>query len=141
MVSGKGIAGLMVAATIVMSMFAPIAGLVAGVQGTQSVANEQVTAANDDYVDLDGWDVHEDSETVEFKDGSGSWVTATEGTDYEMAYGNGSVKAVSSGAIDDGDTLRVSYDYRATEGTTAMVIGLVPLFLGLMVLGTFANKI
>jgi hypothetical protein len=140
MTSGEGVAAVVIAATVVMVLFNPVAALVDSTTGTTSVANEEVTVANDSFTQLDGYNIQEDSETVRYEDGTGTWVNASEGTDYEMQYSEGSIKALN-GSIEDGDTVRVSYDYEPTDGATTTVLTMVPLFMALLVLGTFGEKI
>jgi hypothetical protein len=141
MASGKGVASVVIAATVVMVLFNPVAALVDSTTGTTSVANEEVTVANDSFFQLDGYNIQEDSETVQYKNATGTWVNATEGTDYEMKYSEGSIKALPDGSIEDGETVRVWYDYEPTDGATTTVLTMVPLFMALLVLGTFGEKI
>lgn len=123
-----------------MAMFNPIASTVYGSTGTQAIQNESLSADLDTYQDLEGFNIVDGSTTVEYDNGT-AWNTATEGTDYELALENGTIKPLSSGAIDQGDPLRVSYDYQVTSGTTTTIVQLVPLFVALMVLGLFAFKV
>lgn len=123
-----------------MAMFNPIASTVYGSTGTQAIQNESLSADLDTYQELEGFNIVDGSTTVEYDNGT-AWNTATEGTDYELALENGTVKPLSGGAIDQGDPLRVSYDYQVTSGTTTTIVQLVPLFVALMVLGLFAFKV
>lgn len=140
MVSSKSIVALVVALTIAATVFTPVVDSVNSNTGDVTVDNETATATLDEYSDLKGFNIDETSETVEYYNGS-AWVTATEDTDYEMSYGNGSVKPLSGGDISDGDDMRVTYTYAATDGTTTTVVGMIPLFMALLMLGTLANKI
>jgi hypothetical protein len=99
--------------------------------GVQSVANDQITADLGNYSDLGGYDV--DKSTVVVEDAGGT-TTYSQGSDYEVATGNGSIKALSSGTISDGQTLNVSYDYQATGGLTETVIGFVPVMFGVLMM-------
>lgn len=139
MASGKQIAGLMIALTIAITLFGPINAAVVDNTGEQTVTNESVTADLDNYVGLDSYSIKDGSETVLYDNGT-DWVEATSGTDYEMAYDNGSIKALSTGSISDGQELKVSYDYEATSGTTTTVTNLVPLFVALLVLGVMGAR-
>ena len=131
----------MIALTIAMTMFNPIAGAVTSSSGVQSVTNETVVAEHGNWSELEGYDVEDGSVTVYEPNGSDSYETATEGTDYEVDYSAGAIEALSSGSIGDGDELKVTYDYAATDSTTTTILGLIPMFLGLLVLGVMAAKI
>ncbi|WP_148414921.1 hypothetical protein [Haloferax sp. KTX1] len=137
--NAKGIAAVLIAATIAATLFMPISNVVTGNTGTQSVVNETATADVGTAVDLDGYEVVADSETVYYDNGSG-WTTATAGTDYSFDDNSASVTALSGGSIDDGAALRVSYDYQATSGSTTTITGLIPLFVALLILGVLAAK-
>lgn len=142
MANTSKIAGVMIALTVAAVLLNPIAGVVNDNSGDQDVVNESVTAQHDEYVDLDGYDVETDSETVYFQNGTaGTWEEATKGTDYEMNYTAGSVQALSSGEIEDGEELKVSYTYAATDGTTTTVVSMVPLFVALLILGVIASRV
>lgn len=141
MASTQKIAAVMIAAAIVVTLFGPMANAVANSTGVQSVANESVTADAGNYSDLSGYNIENSSVAVEYND-SGTWKQASDGTDYEVATENGSIKVLDgSTAISDGDTIRVSYDYQATDGTTTTIAQLIPLFAALLVVGVFAARI
>lgn len=132
----------MVALAVAATLVGPFNAAVADSTGTQSVTNESVTAEIDTFVELDGYDIVTDSETVYwYNNSSSSYEEVTSGTDYEMNYDPGQIKALSGGSIGDGDELKVSYDYQATDGTTTTIAGLVPLFVVLLILGVLAAKI
>lgn len=137
MATPKEVATVVIALTIAATLFVPIADTVEGNSGTQTVTNESVTADVGNYTELDGYRIDEDSETVY----NASGAEMTRGTDYEMGYENGSIKALSGGSISDGTTIQVSYDYQATDGTTSTILDLVPLFVALLILGVMAAKI
>jgi hypothetical protein len=143
MATGKQLATVMIAATIAITLFNPISAAVTGSAGEQSVTNETVTANPGNYTALDGYSIVEGSEVVYgFNDSSGSYEQASSPEDYEMAYENGSIKVnSSSGLIEDGEDVKVSYHYQSTSGTTTTVVTLVPLFVGLLILGTLAFKV
>lgn len=142
MVSSKTIAVLMIAATIAMTLFNPVSTAIGDNTGSVTVTNETVTASPGNYTDLRGYDIDSGSETVYwYNSSSSSYEQVSSPDDYEMAYQNGSIQANSSGTIGEGDELKVSYDYQATDGTTTTVAGLVPLFLLLLILVTIAAKV
>lgn len=137
MPSGRKVAMALLGATIAAVLLNPLAAAVAGSTGTTTVSNETVTADVGNYSDLDGYDIVSDSETVLNSSGD----VMTKGTDYKMAYENGSIKPLAGGDIGDGTQMDVSYEYRVTSGTTSTVIELVTLFAGLLILGTLAFKV
>lgn len=137
MVSGQQIATVLIAVTIAATLLNPIASTVTQNTGTQTVSNETVTAHYGKYTDLDGYKIVSGSETVY----NASGATMSSGTDYKIATKNGSIEALNGGSIADGNTIKVSYDYQATDGTTTTVIGLVPLFVGLLMLVVLAAKL
>lgn len=78
--------------------------------------NESATADVGNYTPLQYDDLERNNTTVYYDDG-GTWVEGTEGTDYEMNYSSGAIKALSGGAISDGAALRVTYDYASDTQT------------------------
>jgi hypothetical protein len=142
MADAKKLAALMVGVTIAAVLFSPIASTIGANTGDQTVTNETVVVSHGEYVDLSGYQVETGSETVYYtNDTSGEWEQATRGTDYEMDYPPGQIQALSSGSIDDGEEVRVSYTYQATDGTTTTVLTMVPMFVGLLILGTIAARV
>ena len=132
--------GFALAATVGMVFFAPVVEAVNTNTGTQSVTNQTVSADVGSYVDLGGYDINTNSETVwMFNDSSGNYEQATSGTDYEMAYQNGSIKALSgSSHIDDGETVKVSYDYQASGELTSLVVGFIPVGFATLIFAKLA---
>lgn len=142
MVSSRTIATLFIAATIAMTLFNPVSTAIGDHTGTVTVTNETVTADVGNYTDLEGYDIDQGTDTVYWlNSSSGSYEQVSSPGDYELAQKNGSIKANQSGTIGDGDSLKVSYDYTATDATTTTVAAIVPLFLLLLVLVTIASKI
>lgn len=140
--SNEKIVVVLLAATIVAVLFAPLSGVITSGTGDVDVENESVTASTSEYVQLDGYDVESGSVTVWwYNSTSDSYETVTEGTDYEIAYDTGAIQANSSGTISDGDDLLVTYTYAATDGTTGRIADLIPLFLGLLMLVAIAGPI
>lgn len=131
------------AAVIGVIFLQPVVGAVNDNTGSQDVTNETVTAQVGTYVDLGGYDIDENSETVYgYNDSSGSYEVASEGTDYEIAYGNGSIKALNgSSLIDDGEDVKVSYTYQASGTLATTVIGFIPVMLGTLVLVVVARGV
>lgn len=136
MSTGGTIVALTVAVTIAIVLLPPVVASIGDNTGSQTVTNESVTADAGSYVELDGYNIDEGSETV--RNASGS-VMSSPG-DYEMAYGNGSIKVNSSSTnIADGESITVSYTYQATSDTVATILGLAPLFVALLALVAVAG--
>lgn len=110
--------------------------------GTQTVTNETVSAQYDEGVDLDGYQVESGTVTVYgYNDSSASYETATEGTDYEVKLEPGELKVLNgSTLIEDGEDVKVSYDYEASGATTTLVVGFVPLMIGVLLFTHVARK-
>lgn len=143
MVKGRTIAALLIAVTIAGTLVVPISDIVDSSTGTQTVNNTTVTADVGNYsADLEGYNVVQSSETVYwYNSSSGSNETLSEGTDYEFDYDDARVKPLASSDVSDGDTLYVSYDYEATDGTVSSIAGLVPLFVVLLMLVKLSDKV
>lgn len=142
MANARTLVALMVAVMIGATLFTPIATSVQEKTGTVDVQNESVTADVDTFVNLDGYEIETNSETVYwYNSTSGSYDQVTSGTDYEMAYQNGSIHALSGGTISTGDDLKVSYSYQATTGSTTTVLGLITTFVALLLLVIVARRV
>jgi len=141
MATGKQIAVVVIAATIAMTLFAPISGMVSSSSGSQSVTNETFTASIDERVELDGYDVESGSETVYWYNSTTESYETVDDSDYTFHYEGGDITIESGGDISDGDDMRVDYEYQATSGATTTVMVLIPLFVALMVLGAFADEL
>jgi len=125
--SGKIIA-IVLAVVLGIVVMQPVVGAVNDNTGTVTEA-ENVTADLGNYSDLGGYDVVDGTVTVE---PAGGGTAYSEGTDYEVALDNGSIKTLSSGGISDGETLNVTYDYEATDSSTTTVLGFVPVMFGVL---------
>lgn len=143
MVSGKALTGLFVAVVIAAALFGPFANVVNDSTGSQTVDNATVAVDFNESVDLDGYQIDENSETVEwYNSTSGQWETATSPDDYSMNYEPGTIDFNSSSTnFNDGDDARVSYTYQATTGTTTTIAEQLPMFFALLVLGVIAGKL
>lgn len=122
-------------------LLGPVSGVVNANTGTQTVTNESVSATFSDSVDLTGYDIDSDSVTVYgLNDSSGSYETAPE-SDYDVSAGPGTITFDnSSSLIDDGETVKVSYDYQATGELATLVLGFTPLALGLFIFVAIAQR-
>lgn len=137
MASARNYAALLIALTIAATLFTPIADTVSSNTGLQAAGNESVTAETGTYVALEHPNIDKNSETVWNATGA----EMTKGTDYEMDYEDGEIKALSGGSIADGSEITVNYDYYATTGSTTTILRLVPLFVALLILGVMASKV
>lgn len=139
----KMVLAMVVAVIVGMVFFVPAQTAVTDNTGSQDVTNETVSANVGSYVDLGGYDIDSGSETVyAYNDTGGYYETASSGTDYEMAYSNGSIKALSSSThIDDGEDVKVSYTYQASNSATTTVVGFIPVMLGTLIFFVIANGV
>lgn len=115
-------------------LLGPLNAAVAANTGIQTVTNESVTADTSEYVDLTGHDIVSNSETVYWlNSSSGSYEEVQATGNYTLKEKPGQIRANASGLISDGDSLKVSYEYAATNqnATTiaSMAITLVVVML------------
>jgi len=84
-------------------------------QGSGSVTDEALTASLGKFVKL----AHDNIATAGLVvTNSGQTTTYVLGTDYEVNYRLGMVKAITGGAITDAQALKVDYTYNAIGGTS-----------------------
>lgn len=136
----KTVVIFVVAAVIGMIFLSPVVAAVDDNTGSQTVTNETVAAQTGQFVDLSGYDIAQNSETVYgYNDTSGSYEVASAGTDYDMSYSDGEIKALTgSSLVDDGEDVKVSYDYQASGAMTSTVLGFIPVMLGTLVFAKLA---
>jgi hypothetical protein len=127
--AGKLVLGIALAVVLGIVFLQPVLTAVDTSTGTQT-ETENVTAEFGSYSDLAGYELVDGSVTVT----NASGTTLTEGTDYELRLGQGSVKALDTASVSAGETLTVSYDYQATGSMTSTVIGFVPVMFGVLLL-------
>lgn len=138
--AGK-IVAVVIALAIGATLFVPMNTAVTETSGTQDVTNESVTASLDSYVELDGYNIDQNSETVRwFNSTSDSYETLSEGTDYEIRYQSGELSVSSSSPVSDGDEVLVSYAYQPTDGTTSLVLEMLPVLVAVLLLGIAGIK-
>lgn len=138
----KKILGVMFGVVVAMTLFLPVSNAVSAHSGTANVTNETVSAEVGTYQDLTGYDIDNSTVTVWwYNSSSGSYEQLSDGSDYELAVENGSIKPLSSGDVSDSDELKVSYEYQQTDGSTTTVITLIPLLLGVLVIGKMSMVI
>lgn len=122
-------------------MLGPVVEVTGSYTGTQTVVNETVTADYDDPVDLRGYDIVSGSETVWGYNGT-DYVEATSPDDYSIDEGPGELTFnESSTLIDDGEDVKVTYDYQATDELTALVLGFLPVMLGVLIFVPIAMRV
>lgn len=134
MADTKEIVSVAIALVIVGALFIPLVQTVDSNTGETQVTNESVTADVGNWVELDGYDIVSGTVTVY----NNTDDVQTEGTDYEIGYTNGSIKALSGGDITDGNTIKVTYNYSQTSGTSTTVANLIPLMILVAVLAFVA---
>jgi hypothetical protein len=135
MTNSKLVAATLVAMTVAAVLVAPLGSVIASNTGTLGVAGN-VGADVGNYQELDGYDITSNF-TATDSDGN----TLSEGADYELNRTDATIKFLSgSSLVTDGETITVEYEYEAASGTTTTVATLVPLFAGLLILGTAAVK-
>jgi len=144
MIQGKAalVVGFSLAAVFGLIFLQPVVGAVNDNTGQQTVTDETVTADLDSYVDLGGFDVDEGSVVVEsYNDTSESYETVSS-SDYVVRYPAGELQINSSASIvQDGESVRVSYQYQATDGAATTVVGFIPVILATLVLFTVAQGV
>jgi hypothetical protein len=133
------VVGLALAATVAIIGLAVASPVVADNTGTVSVTNETVTASNE-TIDLDGYDIDPATVVVYgYNETSDSYETTD---DYTLSETPGEIQfdPANSTLIDDGEEVKVTYDYQATGSMTTLVAGYLPLGLGLIALVTVASR-
>lgn len=141
MASTSQIVALVIGLTVASVFFVPIVDSINDNTGELDVDNETIenVTAGDSY-ELDGYSIVDGSETVEYDDGSG-YVDASEGTDYEIDNDSGELTILESGNISDDDDVRASYSWEATDSTTTVVAGIIPILVALLLLVPMANYV
>lgn len=128
-------------AAIGVILLTPVVTAVNSNTGTVSVTDENVTAQTGERVSLSGYDIDPSTTTVEaYNDTSGSWETTTEYTLYEQP-GEIEFDVQNSTLIEDGEQVRVTYDYQATGELTALVAGFIPVGVGLFIFVAISRNI
>lgn len=134
---------LAVFAAVGVILLNPVAGIVDGTTGTQSVTNETVTADYNSSSDLEGYDINTGTVTVYgFNDSSSSYEVAESSGNYTVLEGPGEIEFNSSSTlIDEGEEVKVSYEYTAAGSIATLVIGFIPVAIGLLVFVGLANGV
>jgi len=135
----KKAVAVMMAVAIVVVIFPTLSATVNNNSGAVDATNETLTAQNDTYVDLKGYNIHSGSETVYWYNSTSSSYETT--TDYTLNESGGAILVNTSNKIAAGDDIKVSYTYQATDGATTTIIGLVTTFLALLTLVYVGNEL
>jgi hypothetical protein len=135
------IAIVVVGAAILMAVFTPFSGIVDDTSGRQTVVDEELTADVGVYQELSGYSLVDGSVDVDRYNATSDSFENVSSNDYEVDLPGGQIKPLASGAIQDGDRLRIDYEYRATSGPTAEILELMPLILAVVVLAIVGSKI
>jgi len=134
------VVGLALAAAVAIIGLAVAAPVVTSSTGTVSVTNETVTASSE-TIDLNGYNIDPATVVVYgYNDSSGSYETTN---DYTLSERPGEIQVdpANSTLIDDGETVKITYDYQATDGITSLVTGYLPLGLGLVALVVLSSRL
>lgn len=125
---------------ILLGIVAPV---VADHTGEQSVTNETVNADYNNSVDLQGYDITKGTVTVYgFNDTSDKYEVASDPGDYDIKYAPGEITFNSSSSlIQDGEEVKVTYDYTAAGPTASLVIGFIPVALALIIFTGVARAV
>lgn len=135
--------GLAVFAAVGVILLGPVAEVTQSNTGVQTVTNETVYANYNQSVDLRGYDIQPNTETVwGLNETSGTYEQATSGTDYTLNDGAGTIEFNSSSTlIDSGEEVKVSYDYEAAGALPSLVIGFIPLAIGLLLFVGISSRV
>lgn len=133
---------LAIFATVGVIMIGPVVGVVNQNTGDTSITNETVTADYNETADLQGYNIDPATETVYgLNDTSGQYEVASEPGDYTLLEDPGELEFNSSSTlIQEGEQVKVSYTYQASDDLTTLVIGFVPLAIGLLIFVVVAQR-
>ena len=142
MANTSKIVALMIGVLIASVLFLPLFDTVNANSGVQTVNNSTVTVQNDTYTDLSGYEVDRSTVVVYgYNETSGNYVQATS-DDYDLNPTPGEIKANNSSTlIQDGEEIKVTYDYAATSPLTTTVVTLVPLFAAVAIVAVLGIRI
>jgi hypothetical protein len=137
----RQIVAFIVGITIVVTVFSPFSVIVNDNSGTTTVSDETLTADVGNFSDLRGYNIDSGSLSVERYNTTSDSYESVAGSDYELEADAGRLKPLASGAIEDGDELRVDYDYRVTDGTTTTIVEILPTIVVLTILGLIGLRL
>lgn len=144
MVSARVLIAVTIGVVIGVSMIPTVIGVTDNNAGTVTETNESVSGSVelDTWYELQGYEVVSGSETVYFENGTaGSFEVASSSTDYDLNTSDGAIKLLSTGEVDAGDEVKMTYDYQATDSTTETVVDLFGLLIALVILVAISNPI
>lgn len=139
----KLVVAMAVFVTVGVILLNPVISVVDANTGTTSVTNATFNADYNNSYDLQGYDIDQNSETVYgFNDTSGSYEVVTSPGNYSIDYSAGEISINSSSTIiQDGEEVKVSYDYQAAGSLATLVIGFIPLAIGLLIFVRVADPV
>ncbi len=125
---------LSVFAAVGLILLSPVSSTITNNTGTQVVTNESHAVDFDESIDLRGYNIDPGSETVYgYNDSSGSYEVAS-ASDYSLNDETGTLDVNSSSALfDEGEDVSVSYDYQASDDLTTLVVGFIPVGMGVLI--------
>jgi len=140
--SAKVVLTLAVFAAVGVLMISPVSTTVNENTGAQSVVNETHAVDFANVIDLSGYDVDPGSETVYGYNETASAYEVAPAGDYTLTDSSGELELSSSSTLfDEGEDVKVSYDYQASDELTALVAGFIPLGLGLLIFVGIARRV
>ena len=140
--SAKVVVALAVFAVVGVIMLSPVSTTVNSNTGAQAVTNETHAVDFDNTIDLRGYNVDPASETVYgFNQTSGDYEVAPD-SDYTFTDSSGELELNSSSTLfDEGEDVKVSYDYQASDSLTTTVVGFIPLGVGILIFMGIASRV
>ncbi|WP_423745103.1 hypothetical protein V5735_03495 (plasmid) [Haladaptatus sp. SPP-AMP-3] len=132
--SAKVVITLSVFAAVGLILLSPVNSTVTNNTGSQAVVNETHAVGFNESIDLRGYNIDPASETVfGYNDTSGSYEVAP-ASDYTLTDGSGTLDLKSSSTLfDEGEDVKVSYDYQASDDLTTLVVGYIPVGMGILI--------
>ena len=133
---------LAVFAAVGVIMLSPVNTTVQNNTGVQSVVNETHAVDFNETLDLRGYDIDPGSETVYgYNQTSGSYEVVP-ASDYTLADSTGELDLDRSSTLfDEGEQAKISYDYEASDDLTTLVVGFIPLGVGILVFMGIATHV
>lgn len=141
--TAKVVLTLAVFAAVAVILLNPIITTVNANTGTQSITNESVTADFNEKIELTGYDIDPNSETVwGYNETSGNYEQASADA-YTLYEQQGAITFNNSSTtlIDSGETVKVSYDYQASSELTSLILGFIPVMVGVLIFVPIATRV
>ncbi|WP_049970770.1 hypothetical protein [Haladaptatus cibarius] len=140
--TAKVVITLSVFAAVGLIMLSPVNSTVTNNTGSQAVLNDSHGVGFDESIDLRGYNIDPGSETVYgYNDTSESYEVAS-ASDYTLDDGSGTLDLNSSSTLfDEGEDVKVSYDYQASDDLTTLVVGFIPVGMGVLIFFGIASAV